>query len=232
MWLSVASGVAPRTGKCFRKTKLSSLQQFKSLSHPFRRSATLITREISCKRNALFRSARRKVGQLSDRFGSEKQLVGWSFGILENASFRLEAQERKGKQSGFRRPVEQTRQTMPFNIETGSNGRASPVCASIVLIRGVDDPDQTGRFVDMLQMLERKMNRIQRITIDPEICHGKPVIRGLRYPVETILELLSSGMTPEDILADYEDLEREDILAVLAYATRLSQVKRIEPALV
>ena len=76
------------------------------------------------------------------------------------------------------------------------------------------------------------MNRIQRITIDPEICHGKPVIRGLRYPVETILELLSSGMTPEDILADYEDLEREDILAVLAYATRLSQVKRIEPALV
>ena len=106
------------------------------------------------------------------------------------------------------------------------------VCASIVLIRGVDDPDQTGRFVDMLQMLDKKMNRLHRITIDPEICHGKPVIRGLRYPVETILELLSSGMTPEEILADYEDLEREDILGVLAYATRLSQVKRIEPALV
>ena len=69
---------------------------------------------------------------------------------------------------------------------------------------------------------------IGRITIDPEICHGKPTIRGLRYPVETILELLSSGMTIEEILADYADLEREDILAVLAFATRLSQVKRLE----
>ena len=59
---------------------------------------------------------------------------------------------------------------------------------------------------------------MERITIDPAVCHGKPTIRGLRYPVDTILELLSSGMTTEDILADYEDLEREDILAVLAYA--------------
>ena len=69
---------------------------------------------------------------------------------------------------------------------------------------------------------------MQRITIDPAICHGKPNVRGLRYPVETILELLSSGMTYDEILADYEDLEREDILAVLAYTARLSQVKRIE----
>ena len=68
---------------------------------------------------------------------------------------------------------------------------------------------------------------LDRITIDPAICHGKPCIRGLRYPVEQILELLSSGMTIEDILADYEDLEREDILAVLAFAARLSQVKRM-----
>ena len=67
-----------------------------------------------------------------------------------------------------------------------------------------------------------------RITLDPAICHGKPCIRGLRYPVELILQLLSSGMTTEQILADYEDLEREDILAVLAFAARLSQVKRIE----
>jgi uncharacterized protein (DUF433 family) len=70
---------------------------------------------------------------------------------------------------------------------------------------------------------------LDRITIDPAICHGKPCIRGLRYPVELILELLSSGMTIEDILADYEDLEREDILAALAFAARLSQVKRIHP---
>ena len=76
------------------------------------------------------------------------------------------------------------------------------------------------------------MNRAERITIDPEICHGKPTIRGLRYPVEMILELLSSGMTLEEILVDYDDLEREDILAALSFATRLSQIKRIEPALV
>jgi uncharacterized protein (DUF433 family) len=65
--------------------------------------------------------------------------------------------------------------------------------------------------------------------MDPNICHGKPTIRGLRYPVEMILELLSSGMTTDEILADYEDLERQDILAVLAYAARLSQVKKTEP---
>lgn len=68
---------------------------------------------------------------------------------------------------------------------------------------------------------------LERITINPDICHGKPCIRGLRYPVDTILELLSAGMTNEEILADYEDLEREDILAVLAFAARLSQVKRV-----
>jgi uncharacterized protein (DUF433 family) len=59
---------------------------------------------------------------------------------------------------------------------------------------------------------------LKRITIDPEICHGKPCIRGLRYPVEVILELLSSGMSSEEILADYEDLVYEDILASLAFA--------------
>ena len=74
------------------------------------------------------------------------------------------------------------------------------------------------------------MHSSERITIDPSICHGKPTIRGLRYPVEMMLELLSSGMTIDEILDDYEDLEKEDLLAVLSYATRLSQIKRIEPA--
>lgn len=73
------------------------------------------------------------------------------------------------------------------------------------------------------------MNLCERITIDPEICHGKPTIRGLRYTVESILELLSSGMSVEKILADYKDLEREDILAALDFAKQLSQIKRIEP---
>ena len=70
---------------------------------------------------------------------------------------------------------------------------------------------------------------LDRITIDPEICHGKPCIRGLRYPVEVILELLAGGATTEDILRDFEDLERDDVLAALAFAARLAQVKRVQP---
>jgi len=68
-------------------------------------------------------------------------------------------------------------------------------------------------------------NLLGRIVVDSEICHGKPTIRGLRYPVETILQLLSSGMSTEEILEDYEDLEKEDILASLAYAAKLTEVK-------
>ncbi len=68
---------------------------------------------------------------------------------------------------------------------------------------------------------------IERITADPEICHGKPTIRGLRYPVDMILELLASGMTTEEILADYSDLEREDIFACLQYAAKLTQINSI-----
>lgn len=71
-------------------------------------------------------------------------------------------------------------------------------------------------------------NLLDRITIDPAINHGKPVIRGLRYPVEMLLELLSSGMTIDELLTDYEDLEREDVLAAFAFAARLAQVKRVE----
>lgn len=72
------------------------------------------------------------------------------------------------------------------------------------------------------------MSLIERITIDPSVCHGKPTIRGLRYPVELILQLLSSGMSIDAILADYEDLERDDILAVLTYAARLAQTNSVE----
>ena len=71
--------------------------------------------------------------------------------------------------------------------------------------------------------------RLSRITVDPKVCHGKPCVRGLRYPVETLLELLSSGMTSDDILAEYEDLELEDLLAVLAFAARLAQTRRLQP---
>lgn len=70
---------------------------------------------------------------------------------------------------------------------------------------------------------------LARITLDPAICHGKPTLRGLRYPVESVLDWLSAGMTTEQILADYPDLEADDIRAALAYAARLSKIKRIEP---
>lgn len=56
---------------------------------------------------------------------------------------------------------------------------------------------------------------LTRITNGPAVCHGQPCVRGLRDPVETLLELLSSGMTHDEVLADYEDLERDDLLIVL-----------------
>ena len=68
---------------------------------------------------------------------------------------------------------------------------------------------------------------LNRIIVNPNMAFGKPTIRGLRYSVEWLLETLSSGMTNEEILADYEDLQQEDIQAVLLYAARLSQVKRM-----
>ncbi|MEH1906126.1 MAG: DUF433 domain-containing protein [Nostoc sp.] len=67
---------------------------------------------------------------------------------------------------------------------------------------------------------------LQRITHNPDICHGKPCIRGLRYPVEFILELLSSGMTTEEILKDYDDLEFKDILAVFLFTAALASRSR------
>jgi len=57
-----------------------------------------------------------------------------------------------------------------------------------------------------------------RITADPEIFGGKPIVRGMRISVETVLSLLAQGETAEELLDDYPDLEREDILACLAYA--------------
>lgn len=64
-----------------------------------------------------------------------------------------------------------------------------------------------------------QMSRLERITVDPAVCHGQPVVRGLRYPVASLLELLSSGMTIEEVLADYPDLERDDLLAALEFAS-------------
>lgn len=70
---------------------------------------------------------------------------------------------------------------------------------------------------------------LARITMNAEICHGKPCIRGLRYPVDFLLDLLSGDMTADQILADYSDLEMADLHAAIAYAARLSRIKSIEP---
>jgi len=62
------------------------------------------------------------------------------------------------------------------------------------------------------------VSRLDRITVDPTINHGKPSIRGMRIPVQTLFELLASGMTFDEVLADYPALERDDLLAALEFA--------------
>jgi uncharacterized protein (DUF433 family) len=66
---------------------------------------------------------------------------------------------------------------------------------------------------------------IKRITVNADICHGKPTIRNMRYPVEMVMELLSSGMTWKEIMKDYPAIVEDDIRACLLYATKLSRVK-------
>lgn len=74
-------------------------------------------------------------------------------------------------------------------------------------------------------------NLLSRITVDPEICHGKPCIRGLRYPVENILEYLAGGDSVEQVLDEFPDLERDDILACLEFSRKMLAVKSVHLAL-
>jgi len=73
------------------------------------------------------------------------------------------------------------------------------------------------------------MSRLDRITSNPEICHGQPTIRGLRYPVENLLELLAAGMSIDEVLADHPDLERDDLLAALEFGALASGQRRVVP---
>ena len=73
------------------------------------------------------------------------------------------------------------------------------------------------------------MTRLSRITVDPAVCHGSPCIRGMRYPVELIVDLLASGMTSEQVLADYADLELDDILAALEFAANVTRTRSVSP---
>lgn len=73
--------------------------------------------------------------------------------------------------------------------------------------------------------MSQLVSRLDRITVDPKICHGAPTIRGMRMRVQDVLELLASGMSYEEILDDYDELERDDILAVLEFAAMDSSLR-------
>jgi uncharacterized protein (DUF433 family) len=69
---------------------------------------------------------------------------------------------------------------------------------------------------------------LKRITVDQAICHGKPTLRNTRYMVESILEYLAGGDSVEDLLKEFPDLERDDILACIAYATEVLKYKHVK----
>jgi uncharacterized protein (DUF433 family) len=68
---------------------------------------------------------------------------------------------------------------------------------------------------------------LSRITVDPDVCRGKPCVRGLRYPVETLLEYLAGGDSVENLLAEFPDLQREDILACHEFSRRMLAAKSV-----
>ena len=67
-----------------------------------------------------------------------------------------------------------------------------------------------------------------RISIDPAVCHGKPCIKGHRIWVTLILDFLASGMSIEELLEEYPDLQREDILACIAYGSEMSRQRFVD----
>ncbi|AXE37942.1 DUF433 domain-containing protein [Acidipropionibacterium virtanenii] len=74
------------------------------------------------------------------------------------------------------------------------------------------------------------VSRLDRITVSPSVCHGAPTIRGMRLRVQDVLELLASGMSYEEILNDYDELERDDILAAIEYAALDSSARALRVA--
>jgi uncharacterized protein (DUF433 family) len=69
---------------------------------------------------------------------------------------------------------------------------------------------------------------LNRISIDPNICFGKPCVRGTRIWVSLLLDFLASGMTMDEVLAEYPGLEREDVLAAIAYGAEMSRERFVE----
>lgn len=74
------------------------------------------------------------------------------------------------------------------------------------------------------------MNLLNRISINPEILHGKPIIRGMRWSVEMVLDILGSGMSIDEIIEDHPELEKEDILACLQFAKLMVSGQTIKMA--
>ena len=72
------------------------------------------------------------------------------------------------------------------------------------------------------------MGKLDRISIDPKVFGGKPCIRGMRFPVSKILDLLAAGMSQEEILSDYPYLEKEDIVQTIKYAAWILQEETVE----
>ena len=78
--------------------------------------------------------------------------------------------------------------------------------------------------------MEVSHSLLARITLNPDVCFGKPTIRNLRYPIEMLLDLLGAGATPEEVLAEFPDLDADDLRACLLYAAQLVRIKTIYPA--
>jgi uncharacterized protein (DUF433 family) len=115
----------------------------------------------------------------------------------------------------------------------GAGGEHQAAAGCVSPSRGGNHPTLLGRRSQWPCLLDRRyrehVSRLERITSDPTICHGQPTIRGLRYTVESVLELLSAGLTIDEVLADYPDLEREDILAALEFGARAAGRRRVVP---
>ena len=82
-----------------------------------------------------------------------------------------------------------------------------------------------------LELQENAMDRselLARISIDPNVCFGKPCVRGHRIWVSLILDLMASGMSHAEILENYPDLEEEDLLACIAYGAEMSRERYVE----
>jgi uncharacterized protein (DUF433 family) len=82
--------------------------------------------------------------------------------------------------------------------------------------------------VSKLNLLKMQSEILNRITINPEVCHGKPTVRNTRHMVEGILEYLAGGDSIDDILEEFTELEKDDILACLAFAAKSIKFKTIE----